>query len=151
MEWQIATPSPFVKVRKIANFDGQEGMEILVQEKTDDDSSDTTGYCDVFTYDGQAYQLAWREEILDSYFGGLLEPAGDVDNDGVPEEVRSANNESRYYPYSIYVIGPAKQMPNCSAPLKGDLNNDCKVDFLDLAEMARNWLKCNLIAQHNCW
>lgn len=151
LEWQTATPSPYVYIERIEDFDGHGGEEILAQELTDEDSSDETGYCDVFTHDGEEYRLSWRDEKLDSYFGGLLNPAGDVDNDSVPEEIRFANNESRYYPYSIYVIGPAKQMPTCSSPLKGDLNGDCKVDFRDLAEMAENWLKCNLIAQEDCW
>ena len=151
LELQTATPSPYVYVEKIADFDGHGGMEILAQELTDEDSSDETSYCDVFTYDGEEYQLSWRDEKLDSYFGGLLNPAGDVDNDSIPEEIRFANNERRYYSYSIYVIGPAKQMPTCSDPLKGDLNYDCKVDFRDFSEMAENWLKCNLIEQDDCW
>jgi len=114
LEWQTATPSPYayVYVEKIEDFDGQGGLEILVQELTDEDSSDETGYCDVFTYDDGAYRLLWRNEKIDSYFGGLLEPAGDVDNDGIIEEVRNANNEDKYYPYSFYVIGPAKQILN---------------------------------------
>ena len=135
LEWQTATPSPYVYIERIEDFDGHSGKEILAQELTDEDSSDNTGYCDVFTHDGEEYQLSWRDEKLDSYFGGQLIPAGDVDNDGVPEEIRFANNESRYYPYSIYIIGPANQMPTCSSPLTGDIDNNCKVDIIDLAEM----------------
>jgi hypothetical protein len=41
--------------------------------------------------------------------------------------------------------------PTCSAPIVGDLNNDCKVDFRDFALMAANWLKCNLQPQSACW
>ncbi len=32
----------------------------------------------------------------------------------------------------------------CTKPIVGDLNNDCKVDFLDLAILASSWLQCNL-------
>jgi hypothetical protein len=32
----------------------------------------------------------------------------------------------------------------CTKPIPGDLNNDCKVDFLDLAILASSWLQCNL-------
>lgn len=151
LEWQTTTLSSYVYIERIADFDGHGGKEILAQELTDEDSSDKTGYCDVFTHDGVEYGLSWRGEKLDSYFGGLLNPAGDVDNDGIPEEIRIANNETRYYPYSIYVIGPAKQMPTCSSPLKGDLTGDCRVDLRDLEEMGKNWLKCNLVSQLDCW
>lgn len=39
----------------------------------------------------------------------------------------------------------------CSAPLKGDLNLDCKVDFADLAELVNEWLDCNLEPVSLCW
>ena len=32
----------------------------------------------------------------------------------------------------------------CTKPIVGDLNDDCKVDFLDLAILASSWLQCNL-------
>ncbi len=32
----------------------------------------------------------------------------------------------------------------CTKPIVGDLNNDCRVDFLDLAILASSWLQCNL-------
>jgi hypothetical protein len=32
----------------------------------------------------------------------------------------------------------------CTKPIPGDLNNDCKVDFQDLAILASSWLQCNL-------
>jgi hypothetical protein len=38
----------------------------------------------------------------------------------------------------------AKSLPNY-VPLAGDVNNDCMVDFRDLALMASNWLKNNAL------
>jgi hypothetical protein len=38
----------------------------------------------------------------------------------------------------------------CSEPLVGDLNGDCRVNFIDFAMMAENWLKCNLQPQSSC-
>ncbi|MBZ0108078.1 MAG: FG-GAP-like repeat-containing protein [Candidatus Scalindua rubra] len=105
LEWQTATPSPYVDVEKIWDFNRDGKLEILVQERTDEDSSDDTYYCDVYGYDGGSYKLQWRDLKINSYFGGLLDPAGDVDNDGIVEEVRFANNESVSYPFSIYVVG----------------------------------------------
>ncbi|MFA5291594.1 MAG: hypothetical protein WC496_01020 [Phycisphaerae bacterium] len=40
---------------------------------------------------------------------------------------------------------------NCSEPLVGDLDGDCRVNFIDFAMMAENWLKCNLVPQSACW
>ncbi|MDD5135660.1 MAG: hypothetical protein PHP01_09675 [Phycisphaerae bacterium] len=40
---------------------------------------------------------------------------------------------------------------NCSEPLVGDLDGDCRVNFTDFAIMSENWLKCNLIPQSICW
>jgi hypothetical protein len=37
--------------------------------------------------------------------------------------------------------------PFCTKPIVGDLNNDCKVDFQDLAALSLVWLDCNLEPQ----
>jgi hypothetical protein len=39
----------------------------------------------------------------------------------------------------------------CVEPIVGDLNDDCKVDFQDLALLASVWLKCNLEPPTGCW
>ena len=41
--------------------------------------------------------------------------------------------------------------PICTEPITGDLNNDCKVDFLDLAILISSWLDCNLDPPEACW
>ncbi len=34
--------------------------------------------------------------------------------------------------------------PNCTAPLEMDFNDDCKVDMMDFALFALQWLSCNI-------
>jgi hypothetical protein len=46
---------------------------------------------------------------------------------------------------------PPEPPTTCTSPIKGDLNDDCKVDFVDFALMAGNWLKCNLDPPSACW
>lgn len=38
----------------------------------------------------------------------------------------------------------------CSGSLAGDLNNDCRVDLLDLSLMAGEWLHCNRLPAEDC-
>ena len=103
--WETATPSRFIVVEKIVDFDQDGTLEILVQELTSEDSSDRTYYCDVFEWDGlTTYRLQWRDLKINSYFNGLLDPAGNFDTGNV--EVRFANNATKSYPFSIYVTGP---------------------------------------------
>jgi len=40
--------------------------------------------------------------------------------------------------------------PECASPIKGDLNDDCKVDWRDLAELGKVWLQCNLDPPEAC-
>ncbi|MBW8041400.1 MAG: hypothetical protein FVQ85_15570 [Planctomycetes bacterium] len=53
---------------------------------------------------------------------------------------------------SFYTIaGPPPVVPTCFAPVEGDANGDCKVDFFDFAIMLSNWLVCNLQPPSACW
>ena len=52
-------------------------------------------------------------------------------------------------PEAPVLLGPGKA-PICSLELEADLNNDCKVNFNDLAIMAVYWLDCNLEPQSTC-
>ena len=54
----------------------------------------------------------------------------------------------RHSPAEIYA---ANISPVCLAPVQGDLNGDCKVDFADFALFAQNWLDCNLDPPSACW
>jgi len=44
------------------------------------------------------------------------------------------------------ILGEAE----CTAPIKGDVNEDCKVDLKDLAELGKVWLQCNLDPPEAC-
>ncbi|MCK4999751.1 MAG: carboxypeptidase regulatory-like domain-containing protein, partial [Anaerohalosphaera sp.] len=39
----------------------------------------------------------------------------------------------------------------CSEPIQGDINDDCKVDMQDIAIIAINWLKCNRVPADLCY
>jgi hypothetical protein len=41
--------------------------------------------------------------------------------------------------------------PVCMQKPAADLNDDCKVDFQDLALFAESWLSCNLRPESECW
>ena len=45
----------------------------------------------------------------------------------------------------------ASKSPYCPATLSADLNKDCRVDIADFAEMAAQWLSCDLQPQTLCW
>jgi hypothetical protein len=51
----------------------------------------------------------------------------------------------------VTMLTPAPSETICSAPIVGDLNDDCKVDLSDFALMAANWLQCNLVPSSACW
>ena len=38
----------------------------------------------------------------------------------------------------------------CARPPRGDLNRDCRVDFVDFAILASSWLDCGLMVQELC-
>ena len=41
--------------------------------------------------------------------------------------------------------------PICTNPPSMDTNNDCKIDFIDFAEFASQWMDCGLDPQSACW
>lgn len=54
---------------------------------------------------------------------------------------------------------PTNAIDNCMTafslagcdPIRGDVNNDCKVDFSDFAELSAGWLDCGLQPQSDCY
>jgi len=42
------------------------------------------------------------------------------------------------------------QRDYCTSPIPGDLNNDCKVDFRDIAILASHWLDCSYALDEQC-
>lgn len=41
--------------------------------------------------------------------------------------------------------------PICTKPIPGDVNDDCRLDFADLAIIFDHWLECNLEPPEACW
>lgn len=41
--------------------------------------------------------------------------------------------------------------PICTEPIPGDVNDDCMLDFVDLAIIFSHWLECNLNPPEACW
>jgi len=70
-----------------------------------------------------------------------------------PENIHSDNVIFGIGEYgSVYTMsGELPIVPECFAPIQGDVNGDCKVDFADFAVMASNWLACNWQPPTACW
>lgn len=51
----------------------------------------------------------------------------------------------------IYTISGSFNFPICLAPITGDLDENCKVDYKDFAIMASHWLDCNMLPSSACW
>lgn len=51
----------------------------------------------------------------------------------------------------LYTDGEIMVSIICPSPVIGDLNNDCKVDFSDLAVFSSHWLECNYALEEDCW
>ena len=59
------------------------------------------------------------------------------------------DNRSEYWNiYAVILDGP--EFAQCLAPIEGDANGDCRVDFTDFALLTANWLECNLMPQEVC-
>jgi beta propeller repeat protein len=50
--------------------------------------------------------------------------------------------------YATILDGP--QAAQCTSKLAGDVNGDCKVDFIDFTLMASQWLECSLEPPEAC-
>jgi beta propeller repeat protein len=54
--------------------------------------------------------------------------------------------------WSIYfTILDGPEAAECISKIAGDVNGNCQVDWLDFAELADNWLECNLDRPQACW
>jgi hypothetical protein len=67
------------------------------------------------------------------------EPNGDRINQGL-------------YGDTVYASkSPFGPDPYCTASIPGDVNDDCKLDMSDMAEIFSHWMECNLEPQSACW
>jgi hypothetical protein len=68
-------------------------------------------------------------------------------NGASPEVLAALENTSDHLPIvADYVIEPI-----CVDPPATDLNDDCRVDMLDVAMLVSEWLKCGLEPPEACW
>ena len=58
------------------------------------------------------------------------------------------NREGNLQIFAIVLDGP--EAARCTSKLTGDVNGDCKVDFIDFTLMASQWLECNLEPKEAC-
>ncbi|UCG58589.1 MAG: LamG domain-containing protein, partial [Phycisphaerales bacterium] len=67
----------------------------------------------------------------------------------IPDWLYSGSiDDVRIYDYAL--SGDEIEQLVCTDPPPGDVNGDCEVDFLDLAIVMSNWLRCELPAQELC-
>ncbi len=78
--------------------------------------------------------------ILDDadYFGFSATSLGDLDGDSIADIAAGATGDddgggAKGAVWVLFLYG-------CRYELKGDMNNDCKTDFLDFAQMSETWL-----------
>ena len=60
--------------------------------------------------------------------------------------IRIAGYDQQIGDYTLTIHGP-----RCTGHIPGDLNNDCKISFIDFAIMSSHWLECNLVPSEVCW
>ncbi len=87
--------------------------------------------------------LNWVQDAVHSTCIDAGDPADDYSLEPVSNGGRI--NMGRYANTSWASKGPA-----CSAALAADITGDCKVNFLDFAAMAAQWLDCNLTPVEFC-
>jgi probable HAF family extracellular repeat protein len=113
------------------------------------DNGQVVGYSDVMS--GTTHGFIWDElngmidlnDCLVGEDGWEFHHAIEINNNG--EIIGYATNPDNNYAFIL--LTPVV----CTAPVAGDLNDDCKVDFADFAVMATHWLDCNLEPKEACW
>jgi hypothetical protein len=68
----------------------------------------------------------WDSDVVRTFLGGSF-----------TQNVALASGDAYF---DNFVVDSGTIAPVCEYALAGDLNDDCKVDFYDFAEMASNWL-----------
>ena len=106
------------------------------------------------TYDGSELKLYidGRLEAATPYVGSIDSSTFNV-NIGRNTEVTGRLYEGtiddvRLYNYAL--SSDEVRWLLCDRPPRGDLNRDCKVDFVDFAILASSWLDCGLMVEELC-
>lgn len=134
---------------EIVDSNGNVGQSVSLALDSDDDphisyKDETNNVLKYAYYDG----ASWHTEIVDGRgddTGTSTSIALDFADRAHIAYLDSANVQLRYARLSY------APEPECLVPLKGDLNNNCKVDFTDFALFTADWLSCNLDPQEACW
>ncbi|UCG58979.1 MAG: LamG domain-containing protein, partial [Phycisphaerales bacterium] len=67
---------------------------------------------------------------------------------GGVDPFNGALDDIRLYDYTL--SGEEIVQLVCTNPPPGDADGDCEIDFIDLAILVSNWLRCDLPAQELC-
>lgn len=65
---------------------------------------------------------------------------------GSTSYIRIAGYDGQTGDYTLTITGP-----DCTGPVEGDLNDDCKTDLRDFSILAAHWLECNIDPPESCW
>lgn len=98
--------------------------------------------------DGTAYEENWPVliPVYSQQADGSRYLAGTVTPDGIYSHVLyDATGQIRAMTRMNSVL-----TAECASKPEGDVNNDCMVNLLDLADMAANWLTCGLVPAEAC-
>ncbi len=140
-------------IASLDDFDGDAITDIVVGTNDDDDGGSDRGAVWVLFLDTDGTVLS-HQKISDTegnftgtldnsdYFGSSVTSLGDLDDDSVTDIAVGAigDDDGGGATGAVWVLF----LYACRYELKGDVNNDCKVDLFDFAWMCDNWLiDCN--------
>ncbi|AQT69778.1 hypothetical protein STSP2_02975 [Anaerohalosphaera lusitana] len=98
---------------------------------------------------GRWTENGWVNDSVTSSCVDAGDPSGGFYSE--PEPNGDRINQGAYGGTELASKSPFGVDPWCTEFLAGDLNDDCQVDFTDLAVLAADWMKCNLEPASACW
>ncbi len=90
----------------------------------------------------------WVNDEVTSLCIDAGEPIGGALDEPAPNGSRI--NQGAYGGTEYASKSPWGPEPYCREYLPGDTNYDCRIDLIDLAILASNWLSCNLVPEDAC-
>ncbi|MBA7482681.1 hypothetical protein ES707_18175 [subsurface metagenome] len=96
-------------------------------------------------WDIYGYNLTTRQEFQ------ITNNPDDQENPAISGNVVVWQDNRNEY-WNIYaVILSGSEVAQCKSWIPGDIDGDCKVNFIDFTVMAGYWLECNLEPEEACW